>query len=506
MKFKNRYLALALGVALVGCATQPNAPQTATAPSVQMDEFGSPMTRQYVIQAAKSDPVEIKGVTASSSSTRDPRWFDVNNVIDGNTHSAWGPAHDDGSPMLTLDLGGTFTLSSLAIKMSDAPATFDVAVWLGGEWKTIATDVKPTYGALDSVDLPDRMTNKVRLTFNNTGEAQLLLCEVKAFTDRQAKPSPVPTVLPTVMPTVQPSAPPSQTPPPQEIPSCAVLIGSGTQLLELGDNRAEVYSFNFNIQTSADGPAGTFRVFDEGGSGTGADYTLTSFTSSGGTLTLRGSSQADANVEAELTISITSQGDSGVAGFVSQLVIRSTADGMVTENLTFPSLSTVVDPAGQEFAFGLVDTCDVASPDEDCLVLNGTATIGISNTGLPQSPPDRVVTLKGVAQTESGVSGTVRIGFATSGDAEEGPVTSIDVDGDNIVVSGIAQSTGRLPGGIRRYEVTLQVISRDGDNIEAAPVRIEFSALTDEDNVLEVTTPDGAPLDDDITGTASDCD
>jgi hypothetical protein len=280
MKLKTRSLALALGVMLVGCATQPNGPQSTTGPAtVQMDEFGSPMTRQYVIQAAESAPVEILGVTASSSSTRDSRWLDVNNVMDGNTHSAWGPARSDTNPALTLDLGGTFDLASLAIKMSDAPVVFDVAIWDDGEWKTIATGVRPAYAALDAVELPDHRTSKVKLTFQNTDAAQLLVCEVKAFTDKAPAPIPsasmVPTptpsasVTPTPSPTPTATASPTPTATPTPARECTRLSGEATMGQVSEDPFQPEMTFNFmNVIETSTGVTGQVRFSFTTGSDT----------------------------------------------------------------------------------------------------------------------------------------------------------------------------------------------------------------------------------------------
>lgn len=168
MKKTHWFLAAAV-LAAAGC-THPASPPASEAP-----------TETYVLLSAGQASVAIAGVTASSSSTRDPRWFATDHLIDGNTHSAWGPAASDAQPTLTLDLGAEIPLSGLAIKLTEAPITFDVEAWRDGAWVAIATDVAPTYGALDFLPLPTTVTRRLRLVFDRTEEARLLVCEIEAF-------------------------------------------------------------------------------------------------------------------------------------------------------------------------------------------------------------------------------------------------------------------------------------------------------------------------------------
>jgi hypothetical protein len=246
---------------MAGCAVQPNHPQAGQAPStpmadVQMDAQGSAVTRNFVIQSAKSEPVEVKGVVASSSSVRDTRWWDVRNVNDGNHHSAWGPADDDKNPTLTLDLGSAKDVSALAIKMDQHPITFDVAIWKDGAWVTVATGMKPSrYQTMDFIDLPNHTTGKVKLTFHGIGEtvgqhrpdenspwmpigAKLLVCEVKVYSDKEGGQTPTPT--PTVMPSTEPER------------DCTTLIGEAYlgQVLAEPFQPQVVFSFNNVVETS----------------------------------------------------------------------------------------------------------------------------------------------------------------------------------------------------------------------------------------------------------------
>jgi hypothetical protein len=144
-------------------------------------------TSRYVLQHASSDPVAIAGITASSSSTRDPQWWDTANVTDGNPHSAWGPADGDEHPTLTFDLGGPKALTAIAIKMDREPMSFDVQAKSAEGWTTVATDVHPArYQMLDYIDLPDVTTDALRLVFHAEGGG-LLVCEVEAFEGRAAE-------------------------------------------------------------------------------------------------------------------------------------------------------------------------------------------------------------------------------------------------------------------------------------------------------------------------------
>ncbi len=159
-----RVLGTALVMALVtlGC-------QTAITHSPTTDEQSREM--RYSL-------LSLSGVTVVASSTENS-FFAASKVVDGVLNSAWAPLFSDPSPTLTFDLGATKVLDSLAIKLSPGGTQVAVAIWTGSAWETIATGFTPAEATLASLNLPDRTTTKVRLTFSGTPAADLLVCEVK---------------------------------------------------------------------------------------------------------------------------------------------------------------------------------------------------------------------------------------------------------------------------------------------------------------------------------------
>lgn len=173
---------------MAGCSPPAAEPVAGIRPHLIAAPGAATATARYVIKHATASPVAIAGVAASSSTTRDPRWWRVANVNDGNQHSAWAPDGGDPAPALQLDLGGVHAVTALAVKMDEAPTSFDVQARTGAGWTTIAQSVRPArYQMLDFIALPDVETDALRLVFD-AGDAQLLVCEVEVFEGRDAHP------------------------------------------------------------------------------------------------------------------------------------------------------------------------------------------------------------------------------------------------------------------------------------------------------------------------------
>lgn len=136
-----------------------------------------PMSEEQAREARYS-LLSLTGVTVAASST-ESSYYAVAKVVDGNTATAWAPLWSDASPTLTFDLGATKVLDSLAIKLSPGGTQVAVAIWNGSAWETIASGFTPTAATLASLNLPDRKTSKVRLTFSGTPAADLLVCDVR---------------------------------------------------------------------------------------------------------------------------------------------------------------------------------------------------------------------------------------------------------------------------------------------------------------------------------------
>lgn len=202
---------LLVAALLAGCSQVPGAPM-----SRLMITPGGDAT-QYGVLNTSAPQAQVDSVSASSVSN--PQWFAATNTIDGNLSSAWGPAATDAAPTLTFALHDEISLSAMAIKMSGAAMTVDVAVSVDGStWTTVATGLTPTPTVLDQLSLTAANAQQVRLTFNGQDAANLLVCEVQFFGGPPATPTPAPTPLPSVQPSVAPSTAPSCTPP--VWPSC----------------------------------------------------------------------------------------------------------------------------------------------------------------------------------------------------------------------------------------------------------------------------------------------
>ncbi|HEY9722862.1 MAG TPA: discoidin domain-containing protein [Oscillatoriaceae cyanobacterium] len=231
----------------------------------------------------------VTNVTASSD--RNDQWFDVNHVIDGNTHSSWGPAADDAHPTLTFTLNDQDTLSGIAVKMSHAAMTIDVAVSTDNKtWTTVGTGLNPTPTVLDRLTLTQQTAKYVRLTFNGQDTGSLLVCEVQFFcsgaapstapstmpsnspsttpsTTPSTMPSTSPSTAPSTMPSTTPSTMPSETPMPTPTPmptssaECCKVTGGGFVAVGSGHGKDKV-TFGFVAQDNPNGVQGNIEVND----------------------------------------------------------------------------------------------------------------------------------------------------------------------------------------------------------------------------------------------------
>ena len=95
----SRHVVYVATLLAMGCGLQPAT--TALRTGAATAAFGDVISARYRTLAGLTTPVLVGNAAASSiaavttldsSSVRDPRWWDVGNVIDGNVHSAWTPA------------------------------------------------------------------------------------------------------------------------------------------------------------------------------------------------------------------------------------------------------------------------------------------------------------------------------------------------------------------------------------------------------------------------------
>jgi hypothetical protein len=178
---------------------------------------------RYAVAAVEDETAEsptpdakiaVKAVGATS--TRNA-YFPARYLVDGNVHSAWAPGAEDDAPAITLDLGGAYRLSAIAIKLSAADVTVDVAVGGADEgWTTVATDLAPEPTTLSDLELAACQGERVRLTFHGVDVADLLVCEVEARGTKATAPTPAPSASPAATPTPTGEAclPCEPTPPP----------------------------------------------------------------------------------------------------------------------------------------------------------------------------------------------------------------------------------------------------------------------------------------------------
>lgn len=323
MSLKRYRAAFVAAALLAGCGQQPGS-QTNVAPAVSdantlsfrynlMQTSGTASTTASPSPSNQTESqCAVTSVTASSD--RNSQWFAADNVIDGNTHSSWAPAADDASPSLTFTLHDQVTLSSIAVKMSHAAMTIDLAVSSDGKtWTTVATGLNPTPTVLDHLSLTQSSARYVRLTFNGQDAASLLVCEVQFFcmgpapspmpsstpsatptatpstspstipsTSPSTSPSPMPSTMPSVtptpMPTSTPTPMPSETPTPAPTPSveCCKVTGGGW--IPVGDGHGhDKITFGFVAMNNPGGVHGNIEVNDHD---TKADFhgTVTSLT------------------------------------------------------------------------------------------------------------------------------------------------------------------------------------------------------------------------------------
>jgi hypothetical protein len=310
----HRYFRAAMLGALVltGCATQPTAP-TSSLPTSDEPEVSA----AYAVAAAHFGQIEIQGLSASSTSVRDTRWWGVENATDHNTHSAWKPSDDAAVPELTLELGTEQHVTAIAIKLDDHPITFDVSAWVDGAWRVVATEARPArYQVLDAIEIPDVTTSRLKLTFHHVGDptgstvgeppnqrpvpARVSVCEVRAFTDQAPPTSPSP------LPTQAPGG-----------ATCVRLVGSGTQFTDDGRNG---FTFTFRTGITAEnGILGGFSVASTAGH-TGERFDVTSITNSasGDEIVLKGRRDGYAPETAVVTVHVTGREGDTLKGYVSR--------------------------------------------------------------------------------------------------------------------------------------------------------------------------------------------
>ncbi|MFP5502495.1 MAG: post-COAP-1 domain-containing protein, partial [Candidatus Sericytochromatia bacterium] len=250
--------AMLVAFVLAGCAVTP----PANSPTTPMQPTGDEGGQRYSLFAGSTVEVGFTSVSASSTSGTYP----INNLLDDNPSTAWGPAADP-NPTLFFTLDGDVLLSAIAIKLSlgtsSSPSNQRVLVDVdvrqnGGDWTTIATGLTPQETILDTLDVPDTMADEVRLRFRATSGNDindLLVCQA-AFFAFASKPTPTPSVTPTPTPT--PTATPTATPTPEV--ECCKVTGGGWVPPNEGEGRV---SFGFVAMTNPGrGITGNIQVVD----------------------------------------------------------------------------------------------------------------------------------------------------------------------------------------------------------------------------------------------------
>jgi hypothetical protein len=185
-------LALATVVAALACgcsAAQFVTPLTLDDPSHQPG---------YDLLAA---PTRLAIAGASASSTLASTMPGL--TLDDKALTAWRPAAGDASPALVLDLPGPAEVQALALRLSLGGAVFPynrrvhvgVQAANGKTWTTIAGNLSPEEGSLQSFPLPRTTTNKLRLTFTTSGGAigNLAVSDIQLTGAPSASPDGVPT-------------------------------------------------------------------------------------------------------------------------------------------------------------------------------------------------------------------------------------------------------------------------------------------------------------------------
>lgn len=188
--------------------------------------------------AATADAAADLAITRVTASSTRNAFFPATNLIDGNERSAWAPAADDEAPSLTLQLGATADVRELAIKLSAADVTVDVAVGTAnGGWQVVATGLAPEPATLSDLAIASCRGDRVKLTFHGPEVADLLVCEVEV---RGTKAAATPTTSPTASPTATPDAcEPCAEPPVVHVPDepCAVKGGGWTKKIKFKKQR-----------------------------------------------------------------------------------------------------------------------------------------------------------------------------------------------------------------------------------------------------------------------------
>jgi hypothetical protein len=213
---KTQWIPLALASTLVmsACGQMPGqmagqpsetAAAVATADLMAVDYQLIPGGYSVANTEAAGAALEIESVTATSTQSS---YFDADYVLDGNLHSAWAPAANDTAPALTLSLKSVSKLSAIALKMSHANVTVDLAVrTAGGAWKTIATGLAPVPTTLSELALEECQADEVKLSFHGADLSELLVCEVQVMGQAGA-PVPAPSATPST-PVVTPTEAPT---------------------------------------------------------------------------------------------------------------------------------------------------------------------------------------------------------------------------------------------------------------------------------------------------------
>lgn len=279
--------ALALALVMVGCEASVAPP-----PAGELAAGG-----RYRLLA-------LEGVAVTASSVENS-WHPASNVLDGNLVSAWAPSYDDATPTLEFDLGGTRTFTDFAVKLSPAGTTVAVEVWNGAGWELVASGLTPAEAVLQTFDVPDRTTSRVRLTFGGVAASDLFVCEVALNGGAvPASPSPTPAVSPT--PSTPPSTPPSATPTPG---SCDCKVTGGGFVRLAGDGPNDKATFGLVALTNPGrGATGNITVVDHR-TRTRYGGRVTAIACAGNTVTFSGTLRRGG---APFTATVTDNGEPGV--------------------------------------------------------------------------------------------------------------------------------------------------------------------------------------------------
>jgi hypothetical protein len=468
MKTQQARVALGIALLLAGCSLQPATNVPMAASNSDPLGLGDAVAPRYTTLAAMAMPVaianvstssEVTGFTASASSDRNPQFFAVSNLIDGNLHSAWGPAAKDAAPSVTLTLAQSTSLTGLGIKM-DAGATFDVAVSNGGEFTTIATDITSEARALDFVNLTASTAQQVRLSFHIQPNAQLLVCEVKLFT-----------------------------------------AGNTANCFSLSAQNAFAESTIHNHRAynlDVTGNSGTFTTQDLAGI-SAESFQVTGQTFDGNTLKVEGTGGGNffAAFDATLTFTVVSRNGNTIGlALVEDLQLFHGTTKVFEDNFYDPNGST-----GSIVQLnGIGTSCVAPSPRptpgaQQCLGLVLTGDIFVKGT----LPPVLSVNVN-ASQFTTGTFGTASIAFDIAADQVRGVVTGIVRAGNTVTISGSGSefsNVGPIPGN---FVITAKVGNDNGKNFTGTVTGVTFNGV---DLLFGATiTPASTAT---IKGTTADC-